>query len=152
MKDVTCFACGITGHKKRFCPTLTSQVMGSQAFVQQSARSQAPVQQSKSTPTKMEEVPKSKGHAFQITTKEARQDPNVVTGTFLVNSRPAHILFDSGASDSFVSHEFVHSFQIACYALTQPIHVDTAGSVSLVADKIYRGCVIEIEGLNFLVI
>ncbi|XP_052619793.1 uncharacterized protein LOC128126098 [Lactuca sativa] len=97
MKNVTCFACGVAGHKKRFCPTLTSQMTGSQVFVQQPARSQAPAQQPKSTPTKKEEVPKVKGRAFQITTEEAREDPNVVTGTFLVNSSPAHILFDSGA-------------------------------------------------------
>ena len=128
-KDVTCYACGSTVHKKRFCPTLTSQMTGSQASVQQPARSQVPVQQSKGTPTKKEEVPKAKGRAFQITLEEAREDPNVVTGTFLVNSRPAHILFDSGASDSFVSYEFAQSFQISCFILAQPLHVDTAGSI-----------------------
>ena len=73
-----------------------------------------------------------------------------MTGTFLVNSRPAHILFDSGASDSFVSHEFAHSFQIACYALAQPFHVNTTGSISILADKVFRDCVIEIEGYNIL--
>ena len=123
---------------------------GSQASVQQPARSQVPVQQSKGTPTKKEEVPKARGRAFQITSEEAREDPNVVTGTFLVNSRPAHILFDFSALDSFVSYEFAHSFQIACFVLAQPFHVDTAGSISLLADKVYRDCVIEIEGYTFL--
>ncbi|XP_023744753.1 uncharacterized protein LOC111892905 [Lactuca sativa] len=64
MKNVTCFACGVAGHRKHFCPTLTSQMTGRQASVQQPARSQAPVQQSKGTPTKKEEVPKVKGLAF----------------------------------------------------------------------------------------
>jgi len=123
---------------------------GSQASIQKPARSQVPVQQSKGTPTKKKEVPKARGRAFQITSEEAREDPNVVTGIFLVNSRPAHILFDSGASDSFVSYEFAHSFQIACFVLAQPFHVDTAGSISLLADKVYRDCVIEIEGYTFL--
>ena len=122
---MTCYACGITGHKKRYCPTLTSQVTGSQASVQQPGRSQVPVQQPKNTPAKKEEVPKAKGHAFQITKEEARKDLNVVMGTFLVNSRPGHILFDSGALDSFMSHEFAHSFQIACYTFAQSFHVDT---------------------------
>ncbi|KAL7592625.1 uncharacterized protein LOC111893563 [Lactuca sativa] len=121
MRNVTCYACGVTGHRKRFCPTLTSQMVGSQASVQQ------PVD----TSTQKEEVPKAKGCAFQITPEEAREDPNVVT-------------------DSFVSREFARSFQIACYALAQPFHVDTAGSVSLLVDKVYRDCVIEIEGYNFL--
>lgn len=71
-------------------------------------------------------------------------------GSFLVNSRPTHILFDSDASDSFLSHEFAHSFQIACYTFAQPFHVDTAGSVSLLVDEVYRDCVIEIEGYSFL--
>ncbi|XP_052625850.1 uncharacterized protein LOC128132889 [Lactuca sativa] len=121
MRNVTCYACGVTGHRKRFCPTLTSQMVGSQASVQQ------PV----GTSTQKEEVPKAKGRAFQITPEEAHEDPNVVT-------------------DSFVSREFALSFQIACYALAQPFHVDTAGSVSLLVDKVYRDCVIEIEGYNFL--
>ena len=109
-KNATCFASGVTGHSKRFCPILTSQMVGSQASVQQLVN----------TSTKKEEVPKAKGHAFHLTTKEAREDLNVVTSTFLVNSRSAHILFDYGASDSFVSDEFACSFQIACYALTKP--------------------------------
>nr|KAJ0207233.1 hypothetical protein LSAT_V11C500291490 [Lactuca sativa] len=102
MKDVTCFACGVTGHMKRFCPTLISQRTGiqasvqqparSQASVQQPARSQAPVQQSKGTPTKKEDVPKAKGRAFQITSEEVREDPNVVTEiegyNFLANLVP----------------------------------------------------------------
>ncbi|XP_052627736.1 uncharacterized protein LOC128134251 [Lactuca sativa] len=125
MKKVTCFACGVTSHMKCFCPTLTSQMAGSQASIQQP----------ESTPTKKEEVPKAKGRAFQISTEEAHEDSNVVTGTFLINSRHAHILFDYGASNSFLSHEFAHSFQIACYALVQLFHVDTAGSISLFADK-----------------
>ena len=91
--------------------------------------SQFSVQQPKSTPTKKEEVPKAKGRAFHITTEEAHEDLNVMTGTFIVNSRLANILFGSGASDSFVSHKSAHSFQTTCYLLAQPFHVDTEGSI-----------------------
>ena len=37
---------------------------------------------------------------------DARKDPNVVTGTFLLNNHYASILFDTGADLSFVSTEF----------------------------------------------
>ena len=77
------------------------------------AGSQASVQQPKSALTKKEEVPKAKGCAFQITTEEASEDLNVVTSTFLLNSSPSHVLFDSSSSDSFVSDEFTCSFQFA---------------------------------------
>ena len=50
-----------------------------------------------------------------------------------------------------MSHEFAHSFQIACYALAQPFHINTVESVSLLVGKVYRDCVIEIEGYHFLV-
>jgi hypothetical protein len=50
-----------------------------------------------------------------MTNDEAQQAPNVVLGMFLASSHPATILFDSGASHSFVSSSFVakHSLPIA---------------------------------------
>ena len=58
------------------------------------------------------DCPKSKdagrGRAYVIGAGEARQDPNVVTGKFLINNHYASILFDTGADYSFVSNEFKH--------------------------------------------
>jgi hypothetical protein len=50
-----------------------------------------------------------------MTSEEARQAPDVVLGMFLASSYPATILFDSGASHSFISSSFVakHSLPIA---------------------------------------
>jgi hypothetical protein len=50
-----------------------------------------------------------------MTSDEAQQDSDVVLGMFLASSHPATILFDSGASQSFVSSSFVvkHSLPIA---------------------------------------
>ncbi|GKA21324.1 hypothetical protein Tco_0701313, partial [Tanacetum coccineum] len=39
--------------------------------------------------------------------REARQDPNIVTGTFTLNNHFATTLFDSGADYSFVSTTFI---------------------------------------------
>ncbi|GKA73908.1 hypothetical protein Tco_0780210 [Tanacetum coccineum] len=41
--------------------------------------------------------------AYLLRDKNAHQDPNVVTGTFLLNQLLARVLFDSGADKSFVS-------------------------------------------------
>nr|GFB63081.1 hypothetical protein [Tanacetum cinerariifolium] len=43
------------------------------------------------------------GRAYLLRDKNAHRDPNVVTGTFLLNQRLAKVLFDSGADKSFVS-------------------------------------------------
>jgi hypothetical protein len=50
-----------------------------------------------------------------MTSNEAQQAQDVVLGMFLTSSHPATILFDSGASHSFISSSFVvkHSLPIA---------------------------------------
>jgi hypothetical protein len=47
-----------------------------------------------------------RGRAFVLNANEARQDTNIVTGTFPLNTHYAFVLFDSGADKSFVSIEF----------------------------------------------
>jgi hypothetical protein len=42
-----------------------------------------------------------------VTTEEAQQAQDVVLGMFLASSHPAIVLFDSGASYSFISSRFV---------------------------------------------
>src|SRR5919199_961675 len=68
-----CYNCGDTGHLANRCPK--------------------PKQQKGTAPSRV--------HALTVT--EARNDPNVVTGTFLLNDIYASVLFDTGAVDSFVS-------------------------------------------------
>jgi hypothetical protein len=50
-----------------------------------------------------------------MTSDEAQQAPDIVVGMFLASSHPTTILFDSGASHSFISSSFVlkHSLPIA---------------------------------------
>jgi hypothetical protein len=50
-----------------------------------------------------------------MTSEEAQQAPDVVLGMFLASSHPATILYDSGASHSFISSSFVakHGLPIA---------------------------------------
>jgi hypothetical protein len=42
-----------------------------------------------------------------VTTEEAQQDQDVGLGMFFVSSHPAMIVFDFGASHSFISSTFV---------------------------------------------
>jgi hypothetical protein len=55
------------------------------------------------------------GKVNHMTSDEAQQPQDVVLGMFLASSHPATILFDSGASHSFISSSFVtkHSLPIA---------------------------------------
>ncbi|GKA80328.1 hypothetical protein Tco_0786924 [Tanacetum coccineum] len=54
----------------------------------------------------------ARGRAY-VVVENPQQNPNVVTGTFLLNDHYACILFDSGAEKSFVSSAFTHFINIA---------------------------------------
>src|SRR4051812_48878058 len=56
----------------------------------------------------------TRGHANNIDVEEAQDQPGNVMGTLLVNSVPATVLFDSGASHSFMSEAFAlsHNFTL----------------------------------------
>ncbi|GJT83957.1 putative reverse transcriptase domain-containing protein [Tanacetum coccineum] len=59
-------------------------------------------------------------------TEDPQQNPNVVTGTFLLNDHYASILFDSGAEKSFVSTVFTPFIDIAPAALDISYDVELA--------------------------
>ena len=54
-------------------------------------------------------------------------EPEVMPGTFDVNSTPATILFYSRASHSFISQAFVRNHSILLYAMKDPILVSSPG-------------------------
>ncbi|KAK1664840.1 hypothetical protein QYE76_052999 [Lolium multiflorum] len=47
------------------------------------------------------------GRLYHMNAEEAQEAPDVVLGMFSVNSIPARVLFDSGASHSFVTEDFL---------------------------------------------
>ncbi|GJU18635.1 putative reverse transcriptase domain-containing protein [Tanacetum coccineum] len=71
LQNMTCFGCGEKGHLKDKCPKARNQQ-------NDGARARA-----------------------YVVVENPQQNPNVVTGTFLLNDHYACILFDSGAEKSF---------------------------------------------------
>jgi hypothetical protein len=55
------------------------------------------------------------------------EEPEVMLGTFDVHSTPATVLFDSGASHSFISQSFVRIHRIHLCAMKNPILVNSPG-------------------------
>jgi hypothetical protein len=62
-----------------------------------------------------------------VNAETAQENPQVVLGMFLVNSIPASILFDSGASHSFISAQFVAKHSIPMCPMKQTILVRSPG-------------------------
>ncbi|GKE60347.1 putative reverse transcriptase domain-containing protein [Tanacetum coccineum] len=81
----------------------------------------------------------ARGQAYVIRTENPQQNPNVVTGTFLLNDHYASILFDSGAEKSFVSTAFTPFIDIACAALDTSNEVELADGKVVSTNIVLRG-------------
>jgi hypothetical protein len=69
----------------------------------------------------------SKGRVNHMTAKSIAEDADVVYGMFLINFIPASILFDSGASHSFVTKSFVEKHNISYYPLKMKLLIRSPG-------------------------
>jgi hypothetical protein len=62
-----------------------------------------------------------------MTNEEAQQVQDVVLGMFLASSHPAIVLFDSGASHSFISSSFVVKHHLPIAIMKQTMFVSSHG-------------------------
>jgi hypothetical protein len=85
-----------------------------------------------------------------VTVESVPEDFNVVYGMFLINSIPASVLFDSGASHSFVTKSFVEQHNIPNYLLKKKLLIRSPGG-EIRATLSCPQTKIEIRGLSFLV-
>ncbi|GJY21321.1 putative nucleotidyltransferase, ribonuclease H [Tanacetum coccineum] len=86
-----------------------------------------------------------------MTTEEAKEAHDVVTGTFFVNLLPARMLFDSSLDRSFVSESFSQNFIIPTSKLNPSLDVEVAGSKIIHVVSVFQNCEIEIDNEKFLV-
>jgi hypothetical protein len=85
-----------------------------------------------------------------VTAESVLEDTDTVYGMFLINSIPASVLFDSGASHSFVTKSFVEKHNIPNYPLKKKLLIRSPGG-ELRATHTCPQTKIEMRGLSFLV-
>ncbi|GJT12543.1 putative reverse transcriptase domain-containing protein [Tanacetum coccineum] len=112
LQNVTCFGCGEKGHFKDKCPKAGNQQNDG-----------------------------ARGRAY-VVVENPQQNPNVVTGTFLLNGSVKIRLnhFDSGAEKSFVSSAFTHFINIAPATLNTSYEVELADGKVVSTNTILRSC------------
>ncbi|GJZ79620.1 putative reverse transcriptase domain-containing protein [Tanacetum coccineum] len=74
----------------------------------------------------------AQGRAYLLRDRNAHQDPNVVTGMFLLNQHLARVLFDSGADRSFISISLASMLNIPS------ITIDTFYDIKMVDENLYH--------------
>nr|GFB61732.1 hypothetical protein [Tanacetum cinerariifolium] len=114
---LTCFGCGEHGYFKKQCPQNNGQQK------QGGAREKV----------------------YVLGDKNAQQDLNVVTGTFLLTNHYAKILFDSGADKSFVSTAFASLLNITPTTLYTTFTIELANGKLVNINTVIQNCT-----LNFL--
>jgi hypothetical protein len=85
-----------------------------------------------------------------VTAESVPKDADVVYGMFLINSILTSVLFDSGASHSFVTKSFMEKHNIANYPLKKKLLIRSPGG-ELRATHSCPQTKIEMRGLSFLV-
>jgi hypothetical protein len=111
-----CFKCGELGHYANNFPRRNQQTP--QRNSNQRADQNTPARGSAQNKTPQNQ---SKGRVNHVTAESVHEDVDVVYGMFLINSIPASVLFDSGASNSFVTKSFVEKNNILNYPLKRKL-------------------------------
>ena len=75
----------------------------------------------------------------------------VVEGTFRVNSFPARILFDSGASHSFISYDFSIRLRLVAQPLDFLLSVSTPLGEMSPLESVCRRCIVSLDDSEFAI-
>jgi hypothetical protein len=78
-----------------------------------------------------------------------QESPGMIVGMFPVKSHIAEVLFDTGATHSFITASWVEAHNLLITTMSTPIQIDSAiGNVQ--ADSICLNVSVEIRGIEFL--
>ncbi|GKB00247.1 putative reverse transcriptase domain-containing protein [Tanacetum coccineum] len=137
-----CYECGSTDHVRSTCPRLNRAQGLEENYPNQVAANNG----GEGRGNQGNEV---RGRAFMLGSEEARQDPNIVTGTFTLNNHFATTLFDSDVDYSFVSTTFIPLLGIEPSELGFKYEIEIASGQLVEIDKVIKGCKLEIKGHVF---
>ncbi|TYK30559.1 Transposon Ty3-G Gag-Pol polyprotein [Cucumis melo var. makuwa] len=151
-----CYQYGQPGHFKKDCPQLNMTVqrdqgVGSQT-VEQSRVSVVPTEGTSGARKKgVVGRPRQQGKVYAMTQQEAEDAPDVITGTVLICNVPADVLFDPGATHSFVSSIFLTKLNRMLEPLSEVIAIYTPVGDVLLVKEVLHNCEVLVEGKGLLV-
>ncbi|GJV71914.1 reverse transcriptase domain-containing protein [Tanacetum coccineum] len=91
----------------------------------------------------------AQGRAYMLRDKNAHQDPNVVTGTFLLNQHLAKVLFDSGADRSFISISLASMLNIPSITIDTFYDIEMADGNLVSTNTVIKGCTLTLLNQPF---
>ncbi|XP_004516866.1 uncharacterized protein [Cicer arietinum] len=133
-----CYQCGQVGHIRRDFPVDTTYPSSSSRTSQQGGRGFGG----------RGHIPTGRGQArvFALARQDAQTSNALVIGILSICSKDGHVLFDPGATYSFVSSRFAIRLRKYSSFLEEALIVATLVGENLLAKSVYRSCDIAIEG------
>jgi hypothetical protein len=91
----------------------------------------------------------NQGRLNHLEAEAVQETPGMILGMFPVESHLAEVLFDTGATHSFITASWVEAHNLPITTMSTPIQIDSAtGKVR--ADSVCLNVSVEIRGIKFL--
>jgi hypothetical protein len=138
-----CYSCGQSGHYANRCPRKPANqtpAPGINHNINRNANNSA------STPARQNQA---RARVNLVAVEDAQAAPNVIIGMILINDNGAIVLFDYGASHSFVAANFVQKYNIPLSMLKNRMIVSSPGG-DMHARRVCAKVSILIRGVEFL--
>ncbi|GJV84534.1 reverse transcriptase domain-containing protein [Tanacetum coccineum] len=91
----------------------------------------------------------AQGRAYMLRDRNAHQDPNIVTGMFLLNQHLARVLFDFGADKSFVSISLASMLKIPLITIDTFYNIKMADGNLVSTNTVIQGCTLTLLNQPF---
>nr|GEX87649.1 putative reverse transcriptase domain-containing protein [Tanacetum cinerariifolium] len=137
-----CYECGSTDHVRSACPRWNKAQGPGRNRTNQ-------VVANKEVQGRGNQENQARGRVFMLGAEEARQNLNIMTGTFTLNNHFATTLFDFGADYIIVFTTFIPLLGIEPSKLGFRYEIEIASGQLVEIDKVIKNCKIEIEGHVF---
>ncbi|XP_050916803.1 uncharacterized protein LOC127131976 [Lathyrus oleraceus] len=92
---------------------------------------------------------RSIGRVYTLDARKAKRNNALITGTCLVNEHPCFVLFDCGATHSFVSIQCIKHLGLQAIPLSPPMVVTTAMDDVVEIPLICENCSLSVNGRIF---
>jgi hypothetical protein len=137
-----CYSCGEQGHYANRCPNSRTCVS------QPAIATPAPTRGANSIPVAAKQN-YARGRVNHVAMEEAQEAPDVVISMFLINDTSTVVLFNSGASHSFISVAYVGTHNLSLALLRCQMIVSSPGG-DMPARQLCPKVNIKIRGVDFV--
>ncbi|XP_027368255.1 uncharacterized protein LOC113874225 [Abrus precatorius] len=134
-----CFSCQQPGHLARDCPVSSGRAASSSASALHSFRPRAVRE-----PHQIR--PRAEGRVFTTSGTEAARAADLVHGRGIVAGTALFVIFDSGATHSFIANVCAERLKLSVSDLECELVVFTSAMHSMTISSVFLGCPIEVEG------